>query len=598
MRSAATCSRASRSTSKNGRNHGIWGRRIHDPPALFFAAGLCETPRHAPASKRTSVTSGPAAPLDEAARERLRAVHATLTAGDPARAAALAAQAVADGIEHPLVLSLAAGRLEELGRPADALPLLLRARELAPAAPGILNTLGLCLQLLDRHEEAVEAFEAAIAIMPDLAPAHANRGESLVELARLVEAGDAYRTALALDPALLTAIAGLAALAVRRGDYEEGGTRAAAVLAREPGYPPALLALAQSAFGMGELAAAEGALGKLAGERSATPRHRAIARSLLGDLRDRQGRFADAYRAYEGAGAAFRAIFAPAYARRPAPQMLIGAMAEALTLLGPAPPVHEVTRADRPRSHVFLIGFPRSGTTLLEQVLEQHPDAVTLGERDCLAEARDAALGSAADFLAFARRPDAALEPFRERYWQRVAEAGIDPGGRVFVDKHPFHSFYLPLIVRLFPDAIILLALRDPRDVVLSCFRRRFQMNEPNYQLLTLEGAASLYDATMRLVGATLVVMRPPLLRCRLEDLIADFDGETRRLCAALDLAWTPELAEFAGASAQRGVATPSGPQLARGLNAEGVGRWRDYAGPMTPVLPALAPWIDRFGYA
>ena len=295
-------------------------------------------------------------------------------------------------------------------------------------------------------------------------------------------------------------------------------------------------------------------------------------------------------------GAAFRAVFAPAFATRPAPQTLIASLAEAVSLLGPvAPASHHA--AEEPRRHVFLIGFPRSGTTLLEQVLEQHPDTVTLGERDCLGEARAAALGSAADFLAFARRPDASMVPFRQRYWQRVRDEGVDVAGRVFVDKHPFHSFFLPLIVRLFPNATILFAVRDPRDVVLSCFRRRFHMNEPNYQLLTIDGSASLYDATMRLVGATLVVMRPRALQCRMEDLIADFEGETRRLCAMLDLEWTTELADFASKVADRGISTPSGQQLARGLNAEGVGRWRDYAGWLGRVLPLLDPWVDRFGY-
>ena len=94
------------------------------------------------------------------------------------------------------------------------------------------------------------------------------------------------------------------------------------------------------------------------------------------------------------------------------------------------------------------------------------------------------------------------LGVLRERYWREVREAGLEVAGKVFVDKHPLHSLKLPLIARLFPNAKILFAYRDPRDVVLSCFRRRFNMNPAMYQLLTLEGAAAFYDATMQLADA------------------------------------------------------------------------------------------------
>lgn len=169
--------------------------------------------------------------------------------------------------------------------------------------------------------------------------------------------------------------------------------------------------------------------------------------------------------------------------------------------------------------------------------------------------------------------------------------------GRVFVDKHPLNTLKLPLIARLLPDAVVLFARRDPRDVVLSCFRRRFALNGPMHALLTLEGAADLYDAAMTLAGR--VFARSDLLWSEVvhERLVDDFDGESARACRAIGLDWTPALRGFSTRIAEREVATPSAAQLAGGLSREGVGAWRRYRRELAPVLPRLQPWVERFGY-
>jgi hypothetical protein len=166
----------------------------------------------------------------------------------------------------------------------------------------------------------------------------------------------------------------------------------------------------------------------------------------------------------------------------------------------------------------------------------------------------------------------------------------------VFVDKHPFNTFKLPLIARLFPDARVLFARRDPRDTVLSCFRHRFQMTDPVWQMLSLEGVAELYAATMAMAEASEEAFGLFTHDVRLEALIADFDGETKAVCDFIGVPWDERMRDFAAGVAARGVFTPSGPQLTRGLNAQGVGKWRDYAGELEPVMPLLAPWVARFG--
>jgi hypothetical protein len=247
---------------------------------------------------------------------------------------------------------------------------------------------------------------------------------------------------------------------------------------------------------------------------------------------------------------------------------------------------------------VFLIGFPRSGTTLLEQVLASHADVEALEERETLIDGAREYLREPEGLERLAHAPEPELDRFRALYWQRVAEAGAAVRGKYFVDKHPLNGLKLPLIARLFPHARVLLALRDPRDVILSCFRRRFAMSAPYYQLLTLQGAAAMYDAVMQLTTGLTDLVQLPTIEVRLEELIADFDGEVRRICGFIGLQWSDSLRDFAARVAERNIVTPSGAQLAGGLSASGIGHWRHYHTQLAPVLPILEPWISRFGYS
>jgi hypothetical protein len=247
--------------------------------------------------------------------------------------------------------------------------------------------------------------------------------------------------------------------------------------------------------------------------------------------------------------------------------------------------------------HVFLLGFPRSGTTLLEQVLASHPDVEALEERDTLADAMAAYGKTPAQLVGLTDAPASEIARLRAAYWARVAREGAKPAGKVFVDKHPLHTFRLPVIAKLFPEAKVLFARRDPRDVVLSCFRRRFAMSGPMYQLLTLDGAARFYDVAMQIgerLGGALPLAHHTVVH---ERLVEDFDAAAREVCAFLGLPWTDALRGFADRIQDRGVATPSGAQIARGLSAEGMGAWRRYAAQLETVAPVLAPWVDRFGY-
>jgi hypothetical protein len=230
-------------------------------------------------------------------------------------------------------------------------------------------------------------------------------------------------------------------------------------------------------------------------------------------------------------------------------------------------------------------------------VLGSHPAVVTSGEKDTLDESTRELMGTPGDVLHLAALRVEGLAPYRQSYWRRVGEHGIDVAGRVFIDKQPWHTLKLPLIVKLFPHAKIVFSVRDPRDVVLSCFRRRFLMSAPNFEFLTLEGTARLYDATMRLADLYRANLPLELLQLRHEDLVSDFEHWVRASCEFIGLTWEDSMRDFAARAKSQSITTPSSVQVRQGLNREGIGHWRRYGEPMATVLPILQPWVERFGY-
>jgi hypothetical protein len=246
---------------------------------------------------------------------------------------------------------------------------------------------------------------------------------------------------------------------------------------------------------------------------------------------------------------------------------------------------------------IFILGFPRSGTTLLGQILASRPRTALLEEHPLLA-------AGIADFVEppdgpeqLAHTPDSALDFYRADFWQRVRALGVDTTSSRLIDQTALNTVYLPLILRLFPQSRIVFAIRDPRDVVLGCFRQRFAPNRFTLEMQTLEGAARLYVETMQLAQTCRQTLGFVPLDIRNEDVITDFDRQTRRLCAFVDLPWDDSIRDFQRAAPHRSLLTASSQQVRQGLRQDGMGRWRRYAGEMATVLPALEPWAELFGY-
>ncbi len=524
----------------------------------------------------------------------LTAVEAALWAADMAKAMQLSEDAVGAGANHPTLLGLAGLGRMQAGDNHNALPLLQRARQQTPRHVDLLYALGECLTRLGRPREALEPFDTAIAIAPE-ARLHFARAMALEDLSELDGARAGFEQALALDPAQSEALSRLALLAVQRGDVQEARTLAERALAIDPKDSAARIALAGAALEQKDIATAEMAVSALVQDRTLGPVNRTFAFSLAGDILDAQNRTAEAFTAYAASKAIQRDAFLSSI------EGVERVLARETRLAHYFRRIDHWPSAQQPqenlRCHVFLVGFPRSGTTLLEQVLASHPHVAAMEERPCLIDSAKAFFGADADLDRLAALSDAELQPWRDLYWKRVTETEGTLFKPVFLDKLPLNAVFLPLIARLFPRAKILLALRDPRDVVLSCFRRRFAVNAGMFEFTELENTAIYYDAVMTLIELYRGKLALDVAEARHESLVADFEGETARLCAFLGLEFDEAMHAFAARARHQNIDTPSSAQVARGLSAAGVAQWRRYGPQLEPVFPVLAPFVARFGY-
>lgn len=524
--------------------------------------------------------------------ETLPQVTAALEARDTALATDLAMKALAAGDEHPLLLNLRAFRFENTGRDAEALADLRRAAVLAPKDPHIHNALGLSCFRNGQSGEALQAFEAAAALDPNFGQAVFNSGWVLEDIGELAAAQDCFARAHKITPDAAAPLSRLAGVAVRRGNWADARLYAEKTLALQPGDAVAILSLARVESESGLLREAETRLRALLAGANLGPLDRAAAEGQLGDVLDALDNTADAFGHYRACNTIYRDAYAGRYAAPGVETMprYLSWLNEYFARAAAWEPMPQGPDPDAPAHHVFIVGFPRSGTTLLENVLGSIPGAATTDETDGFVESVREFMTRPAGLDRLARESD--LAAWRAAYWKRMKSRG-----GVFVDKLPYNAIKLPLIARMFPDARVVLMLRDPRDVVLSCFRQRFRMNPSSFELLTLDGAARFYDAMMRLTQTYRAKLPLQLHVLHHEDLVADFENQMTKLCSVLGLEFDGNMRNFAERARRNVVATPSGAQLLKGLNAGGVGQWRRYVNQMETVLPFLQEWVERFGY-
>jgi hypothetical protein len=165
------------------------------------------------------------------------------------------------------------------------------------------------------------------------------------------------------------------------------------------------------------------------------------------------------------------------------------------------------------------------------------------------------------------------------------------------LDKNPSLSYLLPVITRVFPEIKVLFAVRDPRDVVLSCFMQRMPINAISSNYLSFEAASTKYADVMHYW----LTIRP-MLDCswqefKYEDTVADLAQQARRTLEFLGLPWQEGVVDFHTHAQNKRVRSPTAQDVTQPIYSHAVGRWQHYAKYMEPVLGTLEPYVKAFGY-
>jgi tetratricopeptide (TPR) repeat protein len=396
-----------------------------------------------------------------------------------------------------------------------------------------------------------------------------------------------------------------AVLCERHRLLDEADAAATAALRTAPDCMEALIIRARVRHQQGRTGEAEVALKRVTSFPRTHLSTRAQAWAMLADMADRAGDTATAMELLERA----KELLRPAAGDllRTA-QVVLGAWDRVCRALAPDTVCQWIAAGGTPafaRPAAHLLSFPRSGTTLLENVLDAHGSIVSSEEfqvlgRDLLnilwREPGDFSPPSVEAFDAI--RPEK-LDVLRRQYRERMEEGlGEAVGDRVHIDKNPTHTLFIPGIVRLLPDSRFLVALRDPRDVVVSCYFQYLPANPNSAAFLRWEDAIRRYLLDM---GAWLhlrtILPADRWLEVRYEDLLADLPGQARRAVSFLGLPWEDGVLDYRQRVAQKVVHTPSYLSVKEPLYTRAVGRWQHYAKWMEPHLGLLRPMVEAFGY-
>jgi hypothetical protein len=249
-----------------------------------------------------------------------------------------------------------------------------------------------------------------------------------------------------------------------------------------------------------------------------------------------------------------------------------------------------------------LTGFPRAGTTLLEQVLDSHPDVVSSEEKEVFGADIFPQLGTG-------RPPDTPIELIldeltdeqvmsaRNAYLAAMeAMLGEPIGTRLHIDKNPAVNVMIPPLRRVFPESKLIVAVRDPRDVIVSCFLRYLPITPVSVCFLTLDRTVERFVLDM---GAWLKMrdMIGNWVEVRYEDTVRDLAGEARRVLEALSLPWDDAVLRYRDRAKHKPVRSPSYEEVARPIFTSSIGRWQNYERHLAPVAAKLAPLIKSLGY-
>ncbi|HEX4211601.1 MAG TPA: tetratricopeptide repeat protein [Candidatus Binataceae bacterium] len=505
--------------------------------------------------------------------------------------------------------------LQSLGRTEAAIDHYRQALKLRPNYTEAHSNLASALAVCNRHEEAIASCKSALALAPNNAEAHMNLANSLGATERLQEALTHYQNAIAIDPANAEARARAAFMLFQLGRIQEAIAQCEKALAIEPAHAAALNNLGVALRALGRTDEAIGCFEKaitaapkdagglyciLAGSKrmSASDPHFAAMQRLTGDMAslstDNQiGLHFALGKALVDIGEHQRAfehlVKGNALKRREFVEYdesrFLTRFERIQATLTPALLTEKKFLGDPSSQPVFIIGMPRSGTSLVEQILASHPQVFGAGERYEFSDlAHRIKSSDDAEFPeAVAAMPDDALRALGANYVSAIRP--LAPEAARITDKMPTNFFFTGLIHLALPNARIIHIRRDPRDIAMSCFSILFAVGHPHtYDLAELGRYIRAYERLME--HWRRVLPKGAMFEVQYEHLVGNLEAEAKRIVEYCGLEWDDACLLFH--KTIRPVRTASVIQVRQPIYGSSVGRWRVYENELQPFLRAL----------
>jgi tetratricopeptide (TPR) repeat protein len=455
---------------------------------------------------------------------------------------------------------------------------------------------GVCAVKLRRLDAAERAWNKAIELQPSNGELIGMIGHQFQAARQPEKALACFVLAAAAEPRGINPRISLAVLLEKSHRLDEARHAVDECLAIDPRDDQARYFSAYLTRRDGKLEGAERQLRDLIASNPSHPFVRYSSRYELAQILDRTDRFDEAMRELGAAKEMVRELADVSLLTRAYDQS-----AESIRQLTASQPLDILSKwasffPERKREAIpplaFLGGHPRSGTTLLEQILDANAGVAALDEPGAFLEVLQP------EFHKSPTLSSGRVNTLRKLYIQALRQdLGHDATGKILVDKNPSPTARLPVWLRVFPELRVIIALRDPRDVVLSCYFQNIPLNAANVNFLSLERTAKHYADLM---GIWLAVRQWPgfsWIETRYEDTVANLPREGKRVTEFLGLQWLPEQERFHEKSSGKQLYSPTYQDVTRPVYNRSVARWRAYEKHLAPILPALEPFCRALGY-
>jgi tetratricopeptide (TPR) repeat protein len=565
-------------------------------------------------------------------QDQLDALVALYNKGQLSAAVEKAQLLVSDFPSSFLLWNIFGAANKGLGRLAEAEVGFRKAAELNPNYADAHYNMGIALQAQGKLDEAIAAYNKALSIKPDYADAYNNMGVTLQAQGKLDEAIAAYNKALSIKPDYAAAYNNMGVILKAQGKLDEAIAAYNKALSIKPDYADAWSNGADALEKWNKLKELDLWLARAFQIFKPVPSDLSFMKSKLlwrnkdtqeaiklisnidfetitpirkQDYLNLKAKCFEASKNYDLAYDCFKNMNALAIKSNDYlgldPESYFQNIRKQLTglksnsLKNPANLISEQTDL----VPVFLVGFPRSGTTLLDTILRSHSSIDVVEEQPMVGSAKAFIQKSGYSEIG-QDLPQEVLVGARKAYITELDKhiQTLDSKS-IFIDKLPLNILQIPLIRQLYPQAKFILALRHPLDTILSCWMQNFKLNSAMAIMVDLDRIVEFYCVAMQTFKICRAKYNLSVHEIRYEDLLEDLSGETSALLKFLDLDWEVQMENYQETALKRGrIATPSYSQVVQPIYKEAKYRWLHYEKHLRQYVAEVEPWIDEYGYS